>query len=71
MAFLPDGKRGLTGSRDATIKVWDVESGALLRSFEGHTANIVGLAVDPGGRRFASAGWDPAVKVWDLPPAGR
>src|SRR5205085_9531139 len=33
MAFMPDGKRLVTGSLDSTLKVWNGTSGQLLRSY--------------------------------------
>ena len=37
MAFSPDGARVLSGSDDKTIKLWDAATGALIRTFEGHS----------------------------------
>jgi WD40 repeat protein len=35
-AFSPDGRHVLSGGGD--LKLWDAASGALLRTFEGHSA---------------------------------
>ena len=32
----PDGRRAVSGSADKTLRVWDLESGACLRTLEGH-----------------------------------
>ena len=36
MAVLADGRRALSGSEDKTLRLWDLETGAELRRFEGH-----------------------------------
>ena len=32
-----DGRYALSGSEDKTLRLWEVESGKCLRTFEGHT----------------------------------
>src|SRR5206468_995552 len=39
---------------------------ALLRTLEGHTSSVTGVAVTPDGRRAVSASPDNTLKVWDL-----
>ena len=66
LAFSSDGKKLLSGSDDTTINLWDLETGQVLKTFEGHTAVIRGVAFSPDGRRIASASWDRTVKLWDV-----
>jgi WD40 repeat protein len=40
VAFSPNGLRVLSGSLDRTIKLWDAETGALTRTFEGHPGPV-------------------------------
>jgi len=47
VAFSPDGARGLSGSKDATVKLWDVSTGRLLRTFEGHAKGVTSVAFSP------------------------
>lgn len=37
MAFLPDGKLVVSGSRDDTMRLWDVETGAEQKTVEGYS----------------------------------
>ena len=65
VAFSPDGKHVLSGSMDNTIKLWDVASGQLLRTFEGHSDGVSSVAFSPDGRQVLSGSLDNTVKLWD------
>ncbi|CAG5852957.1 unnamed protein product [Menidia menidia] len=58
----------LTSSGDGTCALWDVESGQLLQSFHGHTADILSLDLAPSetGNTFVSGGCDMKANVWDM-----
>src|SRR5260370_38907156 len=45
VAVTPDGIQVVSGSRDLTIKVWDMASGRMLRSLKGHQQEILALVV--------------------------
>jgi WD40 repeat protein len=68
LAFLPGGKRALSGSEDRTLRLWDLESGQALRVIEGGQNNFVSLAVAADGRRaFTGANTlDGGLLLWDL-----
>src|SRR5436190_9710166 len=66
LAFLPDNVRAVSGSSDRTLKLWDIRTGELLRTFVGHEGPVYAVAVSPDGRRVASAGGDRTVRVWDV-----
>ena len=57
---------GLRVGRTTALKVWDLERGEELRTLEGHTGWVDGVAVTPDGRRAVSACDDRTLKVWDL-----
>jgi WD40 repeat protein len=63
----------VSGSHDATVRVWDLESRAVLYDpLKGHKGKVNTVAVgELGGRPIAvSGGDDQMVRVWDL-EAGR
>jgi WD40 repeat protein len=66
VAVLPDGKHALSASRDKTLKLWDLDTGAVLRTLEGHSDAVTAVRVLPGGKRILSASEDKTLKLWDL-----
>ena len=62
----PDGRHVVSGGRGGTTNLWNLETGTLVRTFEGHTDHVYGVAVTPDGRYVVSGGRDRTVKLWDL-----
>lgn len=55
-----------SASEDATIKVWDYESGDHEKTLKGHTDSVQDLAFDPNGKLLSSCSADMTVKLWDF-----
>ncbi|MDR3341428.1 MAG: hypothetical protein LBT14_01335, partial [Treponema sp.] len=53
-SFSQDGKYVLSGGADGAVKVWDGETGALLKAFYGHGGEVRSTAFSPDGRRIVS-----------------
>ena len=66
LAQARDGKQFVSGAADKFVKQFDVESGKLVRSFEGHTHHVLGVTWKADSSRIASAGADNAIKVWNV-----
>ena len=65
LAVSSDGQWLLSGHEDKTVKLWDAETGRLLRGFEGANGavNSVGFASD--GKTIVAASADGALRQWD------
>lgn len=61
--FLISNYSVVSGSRDATLRVWDIESGECLHVLVGHLAAVRCVQYD--GRLVVSGAYDYTVKVWD------
>ncbi|QGA15960.1 hypothetical protein EYB26_003627 [Talaromyces marneffei] len=65
VAFSPNGKLVVSGSRDGTIKLWDLATGALQQTLKGHSSWVQAVAFSPDGKLVASGSLDETVKLWD------
>jgi len=67
LAITRDGKRAISGSKDATLKVWDLETGEALCTLECHSDGVVvAIAVTPDGRSAVLCSGNKTLKVRDL-----
>jgi len=65
VAFLPDGKRIITGAQDG-VHLWDVATGAPLRDLHGQNVFLDDVALSPDGGEFALVDVDdPSVRLYD------
>jgi transducin (beta)-like 1 len=53
-----------TASFDATVKLWDGETGRCLRTLGPHGDAVYALAFSPDGKMLATGSFDKGVRVW-------
>ena len=54
------------GGGEGLVRVWDLETRALLRTLAGHRHVVWGLAFCPDGTRLATGSRDATVNLWDF-----
>jgi WD40 repeat protein len=70
IAYRPDGKQILTGSFDLSARLWDANTGKLVKSFggaTGHTNTLLTVAFAPDGQTFLTGSSDNSLRLWDVP----
>jgi len=65
VSFSPHGKQIASGSRDNTVKLWNVDTGELLKTLSGHASEVSSVSFSPDGKRIASGSSDNTVKLWN------
>ena len=65
-AFSRDGAHVLTGSKDGTLKLWDIATTRLVRTFAGHKGDITAVALSPDGTRALSGSKDKTIRLWEV-----
>ena len=64
IAFSPIGDVLASGSKDKTIRIWDVKSGKELGSVTGHSGPVSCMVI--GQDVLVSGSWDKTIRRWNL-----
>src|SRR5215510_5492690 len=65
-AFSRNGTHVLTGGEDGTLKLWDIATTRLVRTFAGHKGDITAVALAPDGTRALSGSKDKTIRLWEV-----
>ncbi len=66
LAYSPDDKIIVSGSKDQTIRLWDVNTGKNIRTLTGHQSDIISLFFSPDGNTLISVSSDMTINFWDM-----
>lgn len=67
VAFSPDGKTVLSGSKDGSLKLWDISKGGrVIRIYNGHKGSVNSVAFSNDGKYVLSGSDDETVRLWDM-----
>ncbi len=65
VVFAPTGRRLATSSNDRTVRLWDIDTGAVVSVLK-LTYPVDAIDYSPDGRALVTAGTDGAVQLWDI-----
>jgi guanine nucleotide-binding protein subunit beta-2-like 1 protein len=65
VAISSDGQFALSGSWDATLRLWDLKSGQTTRRFVGHTKDVLSVAFSQDNRQIVSGSRDKSINLWN------
>jgi hypothetical protein len=68
VAFRPDGRAALTGSRDHTARIWDVATGQPIGPAFRHTGDVWSASFAPDGRSILTGDVFGRAKVFPVAP---
>ncbi len=61
-----DGRWALSGSKDRTARLWELDGGSCVHIFEGHAAGVNSVFLSPDCRWMLSGGEDWCLRRWEL-----
>ena len=64
VAVTPDGQNLISGGHTGRVYGWDVPSGELRYSIEGHDGKVQAVDIAPDGLTMATAGEDNQIHLW-------
>ena len=64
-AIAPNGKWFVSASSDHALRIWDINSGALLLTLAGHTHELLDCKISANGQFIVSASMDETLRIWD------
>jgi WD40 repeat protein len=65
VAYSPDGQFLLSGSRDKTLKIWNLRTKRLERTLTGSRAGVAAISVSPDGQFFADGNLNGTLRLWN------
>jgi len=60
------GRYALSGSRDKTLRLWEVETARFLRSFIGHRSAVTSVDISPDECFALSGSEDHTLRLWEI-----
>jgi WD40 repeat protein len=64
LTFSQDGTLLVSGSEDATVKLWNLATGTPLRTLFGHTGVVRSVALSADNEWLVSGSADQTARIW-------
>jgi WD40 repeat protein len=65
LAFSQDGGLLASGSNDKTVRLWDIQTGAIAKTLSGHSGGVLSVSISLDSATIASGSEDKTIRVWD------
>ena len=66
LSFSSDGESLVSGSHDNTVKLWDIQTGGVVKTFHGHTSQVQSVSISADYTRISSGSNDKTIHLWDI-----
>ena len=60
-----DGTFLVSGSDDATAKLWDIQTGGVIKTYD-HSGGVYSVSISPDSTTLASGCWDGPIHLWGV-----
>jgi len=65
LTFSLDGTLLMSGSLDKTVKLWDIQTGGVIKTY-GHTSQVLSVSISPDSTTLASGCEDNSIHLWSV-----
>jgi len=69
--FVNKGQHLISASHDSYAKLWDVNTGQMLKLYKGHTKPISAIAISPNGKYLLTASYDYSISLYAISTGDR
>ena len=66
IVFSSDGTFLVSGSFDKTVKLWDIQTGGVVKTFFGHTDKVYAVSISADSTTIASGSHDKTICLWNV-----
>ena len=66
LTFSSDGTSLASGGHDTTVRLWDVQTGGVIKTFHGHTKPVCSVSMSADCTGIASGSNDKTIRLWDI-----
>lgn len=66
IAITKDNKYCLAAMDDFSIKMWNLESGKIVREYNGHTTKVNSIQCSPKNNEFITSSDDSIIRTWNI-----